>query len=155
MGFKKKEDGSYEIVPEQAEVVRRIYREFLSGKAMSEICKELNDENIPTPANKNIWRVNNIKSILTNEKYYGAFIMGKTFKSDVLSKKRYKNEGQVDSYFLEHALPPIVSKETFDLVQYEMKKREEKLKVGQRIVGKYSNRFTFSKMIRCGFCGEF
>lgn len=155
MGFKKKDDGSYEIVPEEAEIVRRIYREFLNGKAMSEISKELNNENIPTPAHKQIWRVNNIKSILTNEKYYGAVMMGKTFKPDVLSKKRYKNEGQVDSYYVEHALPPIVSKETFDLVQFEMKKREEKLKVGQRIVGKYSNRFTFSKMIRCGCCGEF
>ena len=155
MGFKKNEDGSFEIVPEEAVIVRRIYREFLNGSAMSEIATELNNENIPTPAHKSLWRVNNIKSILTNEKYYGAVIMGKTFKPDVLSKKRYKNEGQVDSYYLEHALPPIISKETFDLVQYELKSREEKLKIGQRIVGKYSNRFPFSKMIRCGCCGEF
>ena len=155
MGFKKNSDGSFEIVPEEAEIIRRIYREFLNGSAMSEIAKELNSENIPTPCKKYLWRANNIKSILTNEKYYGAVIMGKTFKPDVLSKKRYKNEGQVDSYYLEHALPPIISKETFDLVQYEMKAREEKLKIGQRIVGKYSNRFPFSKMIRCGCCGEF
>ena len=41
MGFKKKDDGSYEIVPEEAEIVRRIYREFLNGKAMSEITRNL------------------------------------------------------------------------------------------------------------------
>ena len=94
-----------------------------------------------------------IKSILTNEKYYGACMMGKTFKPDVLSKKRYKNTGQVDSYFVENALPPIVSKDIWDMVQFEIKQRDENKGVSSKVYGKYSSSYPFSKIIRCGCCG--
>ena len=51
--------------------------------------------------------------------------MGKTFKPDVLSKKRYKNEGQVESYLLENAFEGIIDKAQFDMVQIELERRKD------------------------------
>jgi len=79
--------------------------------------------------------------------------MGKTFKPDVLSK-RMKNEGQVESYYVENVIPPIIDKTTWDMVQKELKDRMLKTHVGgtyQRFCSKYP----FSKMIKCGACGAY
>lgn len=80
---------------------------------------------MPTPSNKTKWNPSVIRSMLQNEKYYGAAILGKTYKPDVLSKKRYKNEGQSDMYYVEDSHPAIISKEEFDMVQEELKRRGE------------------------------
>lgn len=55
----------------------------------------------------------------------GGLILGKTYKPDVLSKKRYKNKGQAEKYYIENSHPAIISKEEFDMVQNEIKRREE------------------------------
>ena len=117
LGLKKTDEG-FVIVEEEAETVRRIYREFLSGGSYQQIAKGLNEDNVKTPSGRGKFSAPVIKSILTNEKYYGACMMGKTFKPDFLSKKRYKNTGQVDSYFVENALPPIVSKDIWSGVLF-------------------------------------
>ena len=152
LGFAKTENG-WEIVEEEAETVRRIYREFLEGASYQQIAKDLNADNVKTPSGRGRYGAPVIKSILTNEKYYGACMMGKTFKPDVLSKKRYKNTGQVDSYFIENALPPIVSKDIWDMVQFEIKQRDDNKGVSSKVYGKYSSSYPFSKIIRCGCCG--
>lgn len=154
LGFTKTDNG-WEIVEEEAEIVRRVYREYLAGASLRQISDSLNDDGIKTPSGKGKYGPSSIRSLLTNEKYYGAVIMGKTFKPDVLSKKRYKNTGQVDSYYLENALPPIVSKEIWDLVQYEMKHRDENTGVFGLTYGKFTSQYPFSKLIRCGCCGSF
>lgn len=153
LGLKKTDEG-FVIVEEEAKTVRRIYREFLSGGSYQQIAKGLNEDNVKTPSGRGKFSAAVIKSILTNEKYYGACIMGKTFKPDVLSKKRYKNTGQVDSYYVENALPPIVSKETWDRVQFEIKERDENRGVSNKVYGKFSSAYPFSKIIRCGCCGS-
>lgn len=153
LGFDKTQNG-WSIVEDEADIVRRIYREYLCGASLQQIAKGLNADNAKTPSGKGRYQAAVIKSILTNEKYYGACIMGKTFKPDVLSRKRIKNTGQVDSYFVEHALPPIVSKETYEMVQFEMKQRDENKGVSNKVYGKFSSRYPFSKIIRCGTCGS-
>lgn len=152
LGLTKTENG-WEIVEEEAEIVRRIYREFLCGASYQQIARGLNADGIKSPSGKGKYSASVIKSILTNEKYYGACVMGKTFKPDVLSKKRYKNTGQVDLYYVENALPAIVSKETWDMVQFEMKQRDENMGVSNKVYGKFSSSYPFSKIIRCGCCG--
>lgn len=149
-----KVDGQYVINEEQAKIVRRIYREYLSGYSISRIVKELNEDGIKTVCGNN-WKYGNVKNILTNEKYYGAAYMGKTFKPDVLSKKRYKNNGETDMYYVEDVLPKIISKETFEMVKFEMRRREEEMDVADKTYGKFSSVYPFSKKIRCGCCGSF
>ena len=152
LGLTRDEDGKVVIIEEQAQVVRRIYREYLKGYSISQIANGLEKDGIKSPWGRDKWYYATIQSILTNEKYYGACLMGKTFKPDITSKKRYKNEGQVQSYFAENIIPPIVDKKTWDLVQIEMKERTKKLEEAGQF-DRYVSRLPFSKMIKCSKCG--
>lgn len=73
LGYERGEskDAPPVVNPEQAEIVKRIYREFKSGKSSWTIAKELTADGIPTPAGKTNWQHSTIESILTNEKYRG------------------------------------------------------------------------------------
>ena len=71
LGYRKGADGLPEIVPEEAELVRRIYKLFMQGKTAHAIGKILTSEGIPTPAGKAKWQSSTIESILQNEKYRG------------------------------------------------------------------------------------
>lgn len=79
LGYKKGENGLPEIVPEEAETVRRIYRLFISGMATNAIAKLLTDEGVPTPAKKKVWQRSTVESILSNEKYKGSALLQKTY----------------------------------------------------------------------------
>lgn len=90
LGYKKGEDGTPEIVPEEAKTVRRIYSLYIQGKSTSDIAKKLTKEQIKTPTGKAKWSPSTIQSILTNEKYKGDALLQKTFTVDFLQKKNKK-----------------------------------------------------------------
>lgn len=95
LGYRKGEDGLPEIVPEEAEIVRFIYRSFIDGQTIYAIAKSLTERKIPTPAGKEKWSHTTIESILTNEKYKGSALLQKRFTTDFLTKKKKINEGEV------------------------------------------------------------
>ena len=95
LGYRKGPDGLPEIVPEEAALVRRIYRMFIESMAVSRIARTLTEEGIPTPAGKQKWQNSVIESILTNEKYKGDARLQKKFTTDFLTKKMKVNEGEV------------------------------------------------------------
>ncbi len=87
LGYRKGADGLPEIVPEEAELVQRIYRLFMQGKTPHAIGKILTVEGIPTPAGKEKWQSSTIESILQNEKYRGDARLQKKFTVDFLQKR--------------------------------------------------------------------
>lgn len=95
LGYKRGEDGLPEIVPEEAEIVRLIYRSFMNGMTPYRIAKILTEKGIPTPAGKIKWQSSTIESILTNEKYKGSALLQKQFTVDFLTKKIKINEGEI------------------------------------------------------------
>lgn len=50
LGYDKDEYGDLVINPKEAEIVKRIFEDYLKGKGTFTIAKELNAENIPTVA---------------------------------------------------------------------------------------------------------
>lgn len=158
LGYKKgakDEEGhdTYEINEAEAAIVRRIYQEFLSGISVTRIAKQLNEDGVPTKLGKGKWRYSVIVSILTNEKYTGNAILGKTYKPDVLSKKRQRNTGKAPMYYAEASHPAIIEKEVFDMAQEEMQRRRM---ADERTVGssRYSSKYPFSGLLVCGTCGH-
>lgn len=71
LGYKKDADGNLVIDPEQAEIVKRIYREYLEGLSMDKIATGLEADGILTGAGKPRWHTSTINKILRNEKYIG------------------------------------------------------------------------------------
>ena len=148
LGYDKGEDGKPMINEKEAEVVRYIYRQFLLGKSITGICKDLTARNIKTPSGLDIWRESTVFSILRNEKYKGDALLQKKFTVDFLQKKMKKNEGEVPQYYVEGHHDPIISPDEFEIIQAEIKKRAE---LGK----KYSAASIFSSKILCGDCGRF
>ena len=147
LGYRKGTDGLPEIVPEEAELVQRIYKLFMQGKTPHAIGKILTAEGIPTPAGKTKWQSSTIESILQNEKYRGDARLQKKFTVDFLQKKMKVNEGEVPQYYVEDSHPAIIEPEEWDLVQAEFSRR--------KILGsRYSSSSVFSSMIFCGDCGS-
>ena len=116
---------AYEINEYEAAIVRRIYGEYLAGVSIHRICRGLEADGIPTKLGKKRWAYSVVQSILRNEKYTGNAILGKTYKPDVLTKYRKKNNGQAPMYYVEGTHPAIIDKEMFDMVQNEMERRKE------------------------------
>ncbi len=154
LGYTMGKDGILQIVPEQAVTIKRIYGEFLDGYSLSEIANGLMRDGVLSPTGKTTWHPTTIKSILQNEKYKGDCHLQKTYLPDFLSPRRVKNEGQADSYYVEDSHAAIISKEMFEMVQQEFKKRNELRSSYQTGRGKYSGKYAFSGMITCGECGE-
>ena len=146
LGYRRGEDGLPEIVPEEAETVRLIYQLFMEGKAPSYIARQLTARQIPSPAGKEKWRPETVKSILTNEKYKGDALLQKTFRTDFLTKRSKINEGEVRQYYVDHSHPAIIDPALFDAVQMEMKRRA---RPGHRNYTPHC----FSGKIYCAECG--
>ncbi|MBQ7504757.1 MAG: recombinase family protein [Ruminococcus sp.] len=148
LGYKKGKDGLPEIVPEEAETVRIIYRLFIGGRTVNYIANHLTKQGILTPRGKNKWQSSTVESILTNEKYKGSAILQKKFTVDFLTKKMKVNEGEVPQYYVEHSHPAIIAPEEWEAVQKEMKLRKSN--------GSHRNSLSpFSSKIICGDCGSF
>ena len=145
LGYEKGEDGLPKIVDAEADIVRRIYRQFLYGKAPATIATLLTADGVLTPSGKQEWRAQTVISILTNEKYKGDALLQKSYTVDFLTKKKKVNEGEVPQYYVEQSHPAIIEPEIFDLVQQEIIKRKAS--------GKASAAHTFSGKIFCGDCG--
>ena len=79
LGYRKGADGLPEIIPEEAETVRLIYRSFMEGMTPGKIVKMLMQMDIPAPGGGDKWYTHIINSILTNEKYKGSAIFQKKF----------------------------------------------------------------------------
>lgn len=146
LGYRKGNDGTPEIVPEEAETVRLIYRLFMEGKTVNAIAKHLTATGIPTPRGKAVWQTSTVESILTNEKYKGDALLQKSFTVDFLQKKMKLNEGEVPQYYVENSHPAIIDKNEWEMVQGEMAKR--------KALGRHHNSLSpFSSKIFCGDCG--
>ncbi len=148
LGYRRGEDGTPEIVPEEAETVRLIYKMFVNGKSVNHIARHLNSLGIPTPRGKTNWQCSTVESILTNEKYKGDAILQKKFTVDFLQRKMKVNEGEVPQYYVTDSHPAIISKKDWNAAQAEMLKRKSK--------GKHQNSLSpFSSKIICGDCGAY
>ena len=79
--------------------------------------------------------------------------MGKTFKPDVLSPRRVKNEGQAPSYYMPNSHPAIITQEMFDMAQAEKESRKALRSTAKTGKGKYSQKYILSGLLVCGKCG--
>ena len=160
LGYRKGEDGKPEIIPEEAEIIKDIYRLFLDGMAIRNIARYLTDKKIPTPAGKEVWSVSTtpagkevwsvstIKSILKNEKYKGDALRQKTFTVDYLTKTVKKNQGEYKQYYIQNSHPAIIDEDTWELVQLELAKRGKEAK-------SFRDNSPFCNKIVCADCGAY
>lgn len=154
LGYTKDENGNLVIDPEQAEVVKRIYREYLNGYSMDKIASGLEADGILTGAGKKKWWTSTINKILRNEKYMGDALLQKTYTTDFLNKTRVKNNGIVPQYYVEDDHEAIIPKEIFMMVQEELARRKVVKTSANGKKRSYSSNHCLSQKIICGECDE-
>lgn len=138
------------IVPEEAEIVRQIFSDYLSGMGQYGIAKKLKLQGI-SPASGNTWSGASIRRILTNEKYTGNMILQKTYRKDFRDKGCRKNRGERRKYYVENSHEAIIAQETFDKVQEEMARRAVKYNHMPKTT--QSEPRLFCGILQCGSCG--
>ena len=156
-GYRKGDDGKPEIIPNQAEVVRKIYDLFLSGTPVRGIQEYLNTSAVPNINGEPKWARSAIDSILTNEKYCGDVLLQKTYIDDCINKKVKKNTGQLPMYLVQNHHEGIISRETFDAAQAELARRSAGKSPSKKNAptgrSRYSSKYALSDRLYCGECG--
>ena len=145
LGYDKDEYGDLVINKKEAAIVKRIFEDYIAGNGSFKIAKALNAEGIPT-IGRAWWHDTTILHILKNEKYKGDALLQKYYRPDHLCKKNKRNTGQRDSYYIEENHSPIISKEMWEQVQVELKKRT-------KYHSTTLNRYPLTGQLICSKCG--
>lgn len=152
LGYTKDAEGNLVTDPEQAEIVRRIYWEYLEGASFLQIKRSLETDGIPNGAGHLKWHESNIHQVLTNEKYIGDALLQKTYTVSILDKKRAANNGGMPKYYVEGSYEAIIESDVFMKVKAEIARRVNLNPDGKCRV--YRSKYAFSGMLFCGHCGD-
>ena len=153
LGYTRDEEGKLVIVPEEAETVKRIFREYLEGGSTTGIAAGLEADGILTGANRKKWYGTTVDKILRNEKYIGDAVLQKTYTVDFLEKKRAKNDGLIPQYYVEGSHEAIISDQIFMEVQAEIARRAA-LRTDTKDKSSYFSKYAFLGIVFCGECGS-
>lgn len=154
LGYDEDEEGNLIINEEEAKIVRRIFKELLSGKGTPLIAKGLTKDKIKTARGNTKWTSDAVLKLIKNEKYCGHALCQKSVTLDPLTHKRVRNKNHKPQYFIRNNHPAIISEDDWNAAQKELERRRQMFHDPE---GKYrrcySNRAPFSNMLYCGECG--
>ena len=119
-GYRATAEGDLIVYPAEAIYVFHIFERFAAGDSLGKISDALFLMDIPSPTGKEIWSKETISKILSNEKYAGDVVLGKTQVRDGVQVKT--TDPAIKTTLKDHH-PAIISKELFDMVQKEKKRR--------------------------------
>ena len=145
------EQQHFVIIPEEAEIVKKIFHWFSMGDGTYRIAKRLEQMGIKTKRYKNGWTNTVILRILRNEKYVGDLAQGKTWTPDPLKHKKKYNRGESASFYTRdhHPEAAIIDRDLWDKVQAILDEKAPK----EEVKAKHANRYWTSGKIFCGCCG--
>lgn len=142
------EDGQYKVVSTEAEVVKAIFADYLSGMGMEAIAKKLNAAGIPTRRGYR-WGHSSVDKVLRNYCYTGNLLLQKTYRENHITKRTLKNNGELPQYHAADTHEAIIPLSTFEAVQAEIAKRAAVHTHPQKKVV-----YPFTGLITCGCCGK-
>ena len=95
------------------------------------------------------------RRFIKNEKYKGDILLGKTFTTDPISKRRLANMGEENQYYPRDHHEPIVSREIWDKAEeIRMKRSRNKVVETTGNRERYTRQYSFSSMCECAYCGH-
>ena len=153
----------FEVVPVEADIVRRIYRMYIDSWGYKKIANSLTDEGIPTPrmaererklaegeeyhrSVKSAWSIVTIQTILDNDFYIGTLRQGKYQRAKINGRDVKRDE--VEQIVIENHHQPIIDYRTFATVRALREKRAKYNYRGVKI-----NENVYSGFLECGDCG--
>lgn len=141
----RKENKKLVVCKEEAETVKRIFNEYLSGKGLDDISRGLIKDKIPKSAKGN-WGYRVISYILSNEKYIGDSKYHKWYTTDAMPFKCIENKGEKEMLYASCTHEAIIARDVFEKVQILQKQRS----AGN--VGRAVEDSPFRRKIYCHSC---
>jgi len=141
-------DGTYQVIPEEAELVRFLFAEYLSGKGFITIARELNERGQYTKQGKP-WSTFSIQKILHNYTYTGNLLLQTTYRENHITKKTVRNKGQHPMFRVVGAHEPIISLADFEAVQKLADSKADHFKAGGE-----KGTYPFTGKLICNGCGK-
>lgn len=141
-------DGRLTVIPEEAEIVKSIFSDYLAGDGITAIMKRLNESGYATQSG-HVFHKSAVERILGNYAYTGNLLLQTKFRENHLTKKTLKNNGELPKFHAAETHEAIISMETFEAVQSEMQRRAKKYAKAQP-----KQPYPFSGKITCGICGK-
>ena len=114
-------DREFVIVEEEAEIVRLIFKSYLSGMGKKEIADMLCQQNIPRKFGNSEWNAGTVTYILKNTRYMGDALFQKKYTTDTMPFRKKINYGEKPQYYVEEVNEAIISREDFYAVQERLK----------------------------------
>lgn len=162
-GYIVNKQQQFEVVPVEADVIRRIYRLYIDGWGYKRIANALTDEGVPTPrmsererkvaegedyrrSVKNAWSIVTVQGILDNDFYIGTLRQGKYQRAKINGRDVKRDE--VEQIVIENHHQPIIDYRTFATVRALREKRAKYNYRGVKI-----NDNVYSGFLECGDCG--
>lgn len=141
---------TFEIIEDEAEIVRKIFTWYDQGDGTHVIAKRLEQMGVKSK-HQNGWSNTVILRILRQEKYVGDLAQGKTFTPDPMTHKKKYNHGESDSFYIKdhHPESAIIARELWNRVQ----KRLAENSPSDEVKAKHNNRYWLSGKVYCGICG--
>ncbi len=122
-GYSQDKDGKLTIVEEEANTVRLIFDLYLKGYSILGIIRELIKQGIKSPTGLEHWSKRTIETILSNEKYTGNVLVGKTYCNDFPNNDSRINSDDRQKHLSTCNHPPIISEEQFVRIIVEKARR--------------------------------
>ena len=137
------------VYPKEAEIVKQIFSNYLSGMGTLKIAEKLNESGVPTRTNAK-WNSSTVLGMLKNRTYTGELVLQSTFRKDYITKQKIKNNGELPMYKVSESHQAIIDNETFESVQAEIARRAKQYSV------KYDKKkkYTFTGKLVCSKCGK-
>ena len=132
------------VVPKEADVVRYMFNRYLEGAGYRTIAKEVTEMGIKSVRGYDFKEEAPIRGILTNEIYVGDILFQKYYITEPITKHVVRNRGELPQYLIRDCHEPIVSRELFEAVQQEIRRKAE-----------IASRSALSHKIKCGVCGRY
>ena len=146
-GYRIGDDRRLDVVEEQAEVVRRIFRMYVDERMGSySIAVRLTDEGVPTQSGKMLWLQSRVHHILGNATYTGTWLYGRY--RHVSTEDGMKVYDQPKDTWIEIPVPQVVDDETWKRAQKLKKQRGTKAKRNTKVV------YLLQHLLKCGECGR-
>nr|DAO66356.1 MAG TPA: integrase [Caudoviricetes sp.] len=147
LGYRIK-NNKYEVVEKEAEIIKLIYKLYLSGLGYEAIANELKSRGYVT-RNGNEWSHSSVLWILHNYSYTGNLMLQTTFTENHITKKYRFNKGEYPMYHAKCTHEPIVSIELFNAVQEESIRRSKRFGRPEN-----KNQTELTGRVYCGKCGK-
>lgn len=132
-GYDVSPDSELTINPEEANVVRWIFKQYLAGNSLGKIAAGLEQQGIPSPTGRAKWNREAIDKLLSNEKYTGRVLLQKTISTGAV---QIENNGLMERYLYSGTHEAIISDEIFMAVQQKKlnRSKEQKNQVTMRLI---------------------